>query len=121
MGQLVIVSDYYEASLFQMAGWPGQRRGLRRFSQHNKFQSLRRSSRFEKKNKNKIFEYSSVFRRLSLCHVSGKEIFDLDGNGNAGLQFRCYPSAGVFITRTSPPHLMIIFKSSSENKIFYHR
>ena len=49
MGQLVIVSDYYEASLFQMAGWPGQRRGLRRFSQQNKFQSLRRSSRFEKK------------------------------------------------------------------------
>ena len=66
MGQLVIVSDYYEASLFQMAGWPGQRRGLRRFSQQNKFQILRRSSRFEKKNKNKIFGYSSVIRRLSL-------------------------------------------------------
>ena len=70
-----------------------------------------------KKNKNNLFEYSSVFR-LSLYHVSGKEIFDLYGNGNAGLQFRCYPSAGVFITKTSPPYLIIIFKSSSEKNIF---
>ena len=102
--------------MFQAARCPRQRRGSRRFSQQNKFQSLRRSS-WSEKNKNKIFEY----RRLSLYHVSGKEIFDLYGNGNASLQFRCYPSAGVFITWTSLPYLIMICKSSNENKIFYHR
>ena len=111
-----IIQTIMRLLLFQAARCPGQRRGWRRFSQQNKFQSLRRSSRSEK-NKNKIFEY----RRLSSYHVSGKEIFDLYGNGNASLQFRCYPSAGVFITWTSLPYLIIICKSSNENKIFYHR
>ena len=60
MCQLVIVSYYYEASLFQIAVWQRQRRGWRRFSQQNKFQSLRRSSRFEKKQEQFIW----VFQRL---------------------------------------------------------
>ena len=111
-----IIQTIMRLLLFQAARCPRQRRGWRRFSQQNKFQSLRRSSRSEK-NKNKIFEY----RRLSWYHISGKEIFDLFGNGNASLQFRCYPSAGVFITWTSLPYLIMICKSSNENKIFYHR